>query len=96
MVSFVPEGEPVPGCNVSIAGDSSHGTLHVARVAFDGSAPREVLVMPVDRPAGALFYTYTTTRPVDVRGFGKDLAIGLHTGGTADAVRVMRVDTTSL
>src|SRR5262249_2180685 len=72
MVSFKFESQPVAECLNQIGSDSSLATLHVARVALDGSAPREVLVMPVDRPAGASGDQYTSARMIDARGFGKD------------------------
>lgn len=82
---------PPPYCARGVVTDASKATLHLVRVALDGTAPKEVLSMPIQRPAvsGANF--------VDARGFGTDLAIGVTTGWADPfAVRVLRVDTTML
>jgi len=82
---------PPPYCVGNVTSDLSHATLHLARVPLDGSAPTEVLTMPIQRPASqdAGFF--------DARAFGTDLAIGVRTGFAEPfAVRVLRVDTTKL
>jgi hypothetical protein len=70
-------------------------------VSFDGSAPQEVLTIPVDRPAtnGAWTPDQEDPRVMDVHGIGKDLAIGIHTGWSGwinPAVRILRIDTSKL
>jgi len=71
------------------------------RVSFDGSAPEEVLSIPVDRPETGEAWSadWEDPRVIDVRGVGKDLAIGIHTrwsGWLDPAVRVLRIDTSKL
>jgi hypothetical protein len=93
-------GAPPEACGASIT-DASTGTLHIVRVSFDGSAPEEVLSIPVDRPETGEAWSadWEDPRVIDVRGVGKDLAIGIHTGwsGWIDpAVRVLRIDTSKL
>lgn len=77
--------------------DSSKGTLHLVRFSPDGSAPTEVLTMPIARLGASLSAT-TWGRFIDVRGSGKDLAIGVRTGWFTggNTVRLLRVDTSKL
>jgi hypothetical protein len=82
-----------------VTNDSSTGTLHVVRVPLDGGAPKEVLSMPIERPGSRGAFgagEFDDPRFVDARGFGKDLAIGVRTGWTTNAVRVLRLDTSKL
>jgi hypothetical protein len=100
-ISYAIEQEPGPPlCFGQVTKDSSLGTLHLVRVALDGSAPTEALVMPIDRPGGiARSDLYESVRVIDARGSGKDLALGVRTGWDVSkhsAVRVLRVDTTKL
>lgn len=100
-ISYAIQQEPGPPlCFGQVIQDSSLGTLHLVRVALDGSAPTEALVMPIDRPGGAARSNlYEPMRVVDARGSGKDLALGVRTGWEVSkhsAVRVLRVDTTKL
>ncbi len=95
------QGDPGAGfCAGDVGKDSSQGTLHLVRVPADGSAPAEVLAMPIDRPGGqdAFSDLNQSVRFVDARGFGTDLAVGVRTGwvGGPFAVRVLRLDTTRL
>jgi hypothetical protein len=103
VIAYGPQGDPgAQFCVGNVSTDASKGTLHVVRVALDGSASKEVLTMPVDRPGSVDAFQplgdYDDPRFVDARGFGKDLAIGVRTGwvGSANAVRVVRLDTTKL
>ena len=75
------------GCSGSVVDDMSTGTVHLVRIAPDGSAPTEVLSMPIGRLLN-----------IDVRGSGKELAIGMATVGITgmNTVRVLRIDTTKL
>jgi hypothetical protein len=82
-------------CTPFTSGDASTGTLHLVRLALDGTAPKEVLSMPIDRPGAKDMFASEWEYPrfVDARGFGKGLAIGVRTGWNTSAVRVIRVDT---
>jgi hypothetical protein len=100
-IAYGPQGDPgAQFCASNVSRDASTGTLHVVRVALDGSAPSEVLTMPIDRPGnGDAFQPgdFDDPRFIDARGFAKDLAIGVRTGWFgANAVRVVRLDTTQL
>ncbi|MEO7330329.1 MAG: hypothetical protein ABI193_17265 [Minicystis sp.] len=95
------QGDPgIEDCWANVASDKSTATLHLVRVAFDGSMPKEVLAMPVDRPGGGDAFSdlNSSVRVLDARAFGHDLAIGLRTGWITDphAVRVLRLDTSML
>jgi hypothetical protein len=90
-IRYTPGGDNQQICIGVVSSDSSTGTLHVVRVALDGSAPEEALSMPVDRPD-----TRGNSPLIDARGFGKDLAIGIRTGWKENAVRVVRIDTSKL
>ena len=87
-------------CVANVINDSSEGTLHLLRAPLDGSSPEEVLTMPIGRPGARDAFSgfYTSGRFLDMRGFAKDLAIGVRTGwvGGPHAVRVLRIDTTKL
>lgn len=102
-IAYSLQGDPgAEFCVGNVDSDSSKGTLHLYRFAIDGSAPQEVLTMPIERPGGGDSFGgsfgdyYGSGRSVDVRGFGKDLAIGVRTGfrSAEKAVRVLRLDTT--
>ena len=82
-----PAGPEQMGCSGSVVDDMSTGTVHLVRIAPDGSAPTEVLSMPIGRLLN-----------IDVRGSGKELAIGMATVGFTgmNTVRVLRIDTTKL
>jgi hypothetical protein len=102
IIAYGPQGDPgVQFCVGNVSTDASKGTLHVVRVALDGSAPKEVLSMPIDRPGTPDVFQplgdFDDPRFIDARGFGKDLAIGVRTGWfNGNAVRVVRIDTTKL
>jgi hypothetical protein len=101
-IAYGPQGDPGGQfCVGNVSQDASTGTLHVVRVALDGSAPKEVLSMPIDRPGNGNAFQplgdFDDPRFVDARGFAKDLAIGVRTGWFgSNAVRVVRLDTTNL
>ncbi len=100
-ITYSLQGDPgIEDCWPNVASDKSTGTLHLVRVTFDGSPPKEVLTMPVERPGGGDAFSdiNSSVRVLDARAFGHDLAIGLRTGwvGTPHAVRVLRLDTTGL
>jgi hypothetical protein len=102
IIAYGLQGDPgVQFCVGNVSQDASKGTLHVVRVALDGSAPKEVLSMPIDRPGNGDAFEplgdFDDPRFVDARGFAKDLAIGVRTGWFgSNAVRVVRLDTTKL
>jgi hypothetical protein len=98
-IAYTPQGDSPQICVGVVSSDSSTGTLHVVRVALDGSAPGEALSMPIDRPGTVGIFgpgDNDDPRLIDARGFGKDLAIGIRTGWKENAVRVVRVDTSKL
>jgi hypothetical protein len=100
-ITYSLQGDPgIEDCWGNVASDKSTATLHLVRVAFDGSAPKEVLTMPVDRPGGSDAFSdlNSSVRVLDARAFGHDLAIGLRTGwvGQPHAVRLLRLDTSAL
>lgn len=99
VIGYSLQGDPgAESCVANVDTDSSKGTLHLIRFPVDGSAPQEVLTMPIERPGGGDSFGdyYASGRFVDVRGFGKDVAIGVRTGfrSPEKAVRVLRIDTT--
>jgi hypothetical protein len=101
-----------PRCRLALMTDSSTATLHLARVRLDGSPPDDVLTVPIDPPSdfvGGELWTpdgggCVDIRNVDVRGFGTDLAVGVHTErfdqydatSPTSSIRVLRIDTTKL
>jgi hypothetical protein len=99
-ITYGPQGDlGAQFCVGNVTQDASTGTLHVVRVALDGSAPSEVLSMPIDRPGNGDMFAgdFDDPRFIDARGFAKDLAIGVRTGWSSpNAVRVVRLDATKL
>jgi hypothetical protein len=102
IIAYGPQGDPGGQfCVANVQQDSSKGTLHLVRATLDGSAPKEVLTVPIERPGAQDAFApgdgFDDPRFVDARGFGKDLAIGVRTGWFgSNAVRVLRIDTTKL
>jgi hypothetical protein len=100
-ISYGLQGE-ISFCVGNVTSDRSTATLHLVRIPVDGSAAEEVLSMPIDRPGARDAFDpgdgFSDPRFVDVRGFGKDLAIGVRTGWSNDAhaIRVLRIDASKL
>ena len=102
QIGYSLQGDPGLGtCVGNVQSDSSTATLHLARVALDGTtAPKDVMTMPVERPGnGDVFGDLNASvRFIDARGFGSSLALGLRTGlvGSPSAIRVLRLETPGL
>jgi len=85
-------------CRGSVTSDNSTSTLHLVRIRLDGSAPTEVLTIPID---SVMYDGSAEPHNIDIRGFGTDLAVGLRTVALTPtvpvpAVRILRIDTTKL
>jgi hypothetical protein len=99
---------PNPGdcgyCVGSAISDNSTTTFHLVRVPTDGSAPQEVLALPIDELALDVWQGLFdgTKHAVAMRGAGEDVAIGLRTklppnfNQPVSQVRLLRVDTSQI
>jgi hypothetical protein len=90
-------------CNRVIEQDDSRASLHLVRIDTITATAREVLVVPMaPLQMSAAFRSlpsWRDPRMFDMRGFGKNLAIGLRTRSKTVArpnVRVLRIDTSTL
>ncbi len=87
-------------CNAFIERDDSHGELVLAEIDVESLGVREVFrVADTDPRLEGLFLDYRESpRPLDIRAFGTDLAVGARVRDTdaasPPAIRVLRVDTT--
>lgn len=88
-------------CDRVIEQDASRASLHLLRIDTITATAREVLVLPMAPLQVRAYFlkSWRDPRMFDMRGFGKNLAIGLRTRSKTVArpnVRVLRIDTSTL